>query len=76
MLPVVELRGAVPIGLSMGLPHLPVQINLGIANVRKGLILQNAHGVRHGYAAALNLLQKRFDVGVHFRASRSRRTPR
>lgn len=26
MLPVVELRGAVPVGLSMGLPHLPVVI--------------------------------------------------
>lgn len=33
MLPVVELRGAVPIGLSMGLPHLPVLVLSVLGNM-------------------------------------------
>ncbi len=33
MLPVVELRGAVPIGLGMGLPHIPVLIVSILANM-------------------------------------------
>lgn len=33
MLPVVELRGAVPIGLGLGLPHIPVLIVSILANM-------------------------------------------
>ena len=33
MLPVVELRGAVPIGLGLGLPHIPVLIVSIVANM-------------------------------------------
>jgi len=33
MLPVVELRGAVPIGLGLGLPHIPVLVVSILANM-------------------------------------------
>ena len=60
--------------LRCALPHLPVKIHLGIADVFVGLILEAEHGVLYGHRSRLHGFQKRFDFTAHFRSSRSSST--
>ena len=60
--------------LCRALPHLPVQIDLRVADVLEGGLFQFQHGVVHAGFPGLDGFQKLSDFRVHLRTSRFSRT--
>ena len=56
------------------LAHLPVQVDLGVADVLEGGFFQLQHGVVHAGFPGLDGFQKLSDFRVHLRTSRFSRT--
>ena len=60
--------------LCRALPHLPVQIDLGEADILEGGLFQFQHGVVHAGFPGSDGFQQLSDFRVHLRTSRFSRT--